>query len=67
MADLAHQHIGDVHPGEIRGNFARCGGWAHPQRGSIHDKFGRILGGSAPANLAVSPSAYTGGATIKIG
>jgi hypothetical protein len=67
MADLAHQHIADVHPGEIRGNFDRCGGRAHPQRGSIHDRFGRVLRGSASANLAVSPSAYTGGTTIKIG
>jgi hypothetical protein len=67
MADLAHQHIADVHPGGIRGNFDRCGGWAQPQRGSIHDKFGRVLRGSAPANLAVSPSVHTGGTTIKIG
>ena len=67
MADLAHQHIADVHPGEIRRNFDRCGGWAHPQRGSIHDRFGCVLRGSAPANLAVSSSAYTGGTTIKIG
>jgi hypothetical protein len=67
MADLAHQHIADVHPGEIRGNFDRCGGWAHPQRGWICDSFGRVLRGSAPANLAVSLSAYTGGATVEIG
>jgi hypothetical protein len=53
MADLAYQHIADVHPGEIRRNFDRCGGWT--------------LRGSAPANLGVSPSAYTDGTTIKIG
>jgi hypothetical protein len=67
MADLAHQHIADVHPGEIRRNFDRRGGWAHPQRGSIRDRFGRVLRSSAPANLAVPPSAYTSGTTIKIG
>jgi hypothetical protein len=68
MADLAHQHIADVHPDEIQGNFDRCGGWANPQqRGSIRDRFGRVLRGSAPASVVVSPSARTGGATIKIG
>jgi hypothetical protein len=35
MADLAHHHIADVHPGRIRRNCDRCGDWAHPQRGSI--------------------------------
>lgn len=67
MADLAHQHFGDVHSGEIRRNFDRCGGWAHPQRRWICDSFGRVLRGSALVNVVVSPSAYTGGAAIKIG
>jgi hypothetical protein len=67
MADLAYQHFADVHPGGIRRNFDRCGGWAHPQRGSICDGLGRVLLGSGPANLAVSPSVHTGGTTIKIG
>lgn len=67
MADLAHQHIADVHPGEIRRNFDRCGGWAHSQRRWICDSFGRVLRGLAPANLAASPSAYTDGNTVKIG
>jgi Rieske Fe-S protein len=67
MADLAYQHFADVHPGGIRRNFDRCGGWAHPQRGSIRDSFGRVLRGLAPANLAAPPFAYAGGTTIKIG
>jgi hypothetical protein len=67
MADLAHQHIADLHPGEIRGNFDRCGGWARPQRGSICDRFGRVLRSSESANLAIPASPYTGGATIEIG
>jgi hypothetical protein len=67
MADLAHQHIADVHPGEIPRDFDRCGGWADPRRGSICDRFGRVLGSRAPANLAVPPSAYAGGITVKIG
>ena len=67
MADLAYQHIADVHPGEIQRDFDRCGGWAHPQRGSICDSFGRVLRSSAPTNLAVPLSAYTGGTTVKIG
>lgn len=67
MADLAHQHIADVHPGEIQRDFDRCGGWAHPQRGSICDRFGRVLRGSAPANFAVPASVYTGGGAVKIG
>jgi hypothetical protein len=67
MADLAYPHIADVHPGEFWGNFDRCGGWAHSQRRRICDSFGRVLRGSAPANLAASPSGYTGGTTIKIG
>jgi hypothetical protein len=67
MADLAYQHIADVHPSEIRRNFDRCGGWAQPQRGWICDSFGRVLRSSAPASLAIPPSAYAGGATIKIG
>ena len=67
MADLAHQHIADMHPGEIRRNFDRCSDRAHPQPGSTLDRFGRVLQSSAPANVAVPASAYTGGATIKIG
>jgi hypothetical protein len=67
MADLAHQHIADVHPGEIRGNFDRCGDRAHPQRGSTLDRFGRVLRSSAPANFAEPVFTYTGGGAIKIG
>jgi hypothetical protein len=65
MADLAYQHIADVHPSEFRRKFNRCGDWAQPQRGWICDSFGRVL--SAPANLAIPPSVHTGGTTIKIG
>jgi hypothetical protein len=65
MADLAYQHIADVHPSEFRRNFNRCGDGAQPQRGWICDSFGRVL--SASANLAIPTSAYAGGATIKIG
>jgi hypothetical protein len=67
MADLANQHIADVHPGGIRRSFDRCGDRADPQRGSICDGFGRVLRSSVSPNLAASPFAYTGGATIKIG
>jgi Rieske Fe-S protein len=67
MVDLAYQHIADVHPLDIRRSLDRRGGWFRPQRGSIGDRFGRVFRGSAPANLAVPPSAYTGGTTIKIG
>jgi hypothetical protein len=67
MADLAHQHIADLHPGEIRRDFDSCGGWADPRRGPICDRFGRVLESRTLANLAVPPSAYAGGIIAKIG
>ena len=67
MVDLAHQHLTNLHRGAMRGNFDRCGGWAHLQGGWICDWFGRVLRSSAPANLTGFCSAHTGGASIKIG
>jgi len=67
MADLAHQQIADLYPGEIRRNFDGCGGCAHPHLGSICDRFRRVLRRSTSEILPVPHSAYTGGATIKIG
>jgi hypothetical protein len=67
MADLADQHITDLHRTEAWSDIVQSRSRTCSLGGSIYDRRGRVFHGPALPSLALTADTSVGGITIKIG